>query len=34
MNKDRIYVMNVLIQVSDDGGKTLAPLGETWQARR
>jgi photosystem II stability/assembly factor-like uncharacterized protein len=27
-NKDRIYVMNVLIQVSNDGGKTLAPLGE------
>ncbi|HXD87299.1 MAG TPA: hypothetical protein VN641_12460 [Urbifossiella sp.] len=28
VNKDRIYVMNVLIQVSNDGGKTLAPLGE------
>lgn len=28
VNKDRVYVMNVLIQVSDDGGKTLAPLGE------
>jgi photosystem II stability/assembly factor-like uncharacterized protein len=27
-NKDRIYVMNVLIQVSDDGGKTLRRLGE------
>ena len=27
-NKDRLYVMNVLIQVSDDGGKTLAPLGQ------
>jgi photosystem II stability/assembly factor-like uncharacterized protein len=25
---DRIYVMNVLLQVSDDGGKTLRPLGE------
>ncbi|MCA1817439.1 MAG: glycosyl hydrolase [Acidobacteria bacterium] len=25
---DRIYVMNVLIQVSDDGGRTLRPLGE------
>ncbi len=23
--------MNVLIQVSDDGGKTLAPLGEQWK---
>ena len=30
-NTDRIYVMNVLIQVSDDGGKTLAPLGERWK---
>lgn len=28
VNKDRIYVMNVLIQVSNDGGRTLAPLGE------
>jgi photosystem II stability/assembly factor-like uncharacterized protein len=25
---DRIYVMSVLLQVSDDGGKTLRPLGE------
>jgi photosystem II stability/assembly factor-like uncharacterized protein len=25
---DRIYVMNVFIQVSDDGGRTLRPLGE------
>jgi photosystem II stability/assembly factor-like uncharacterized protein len=25
---DRIYVMNVLILVSDDGGRTLQPLGE------
>jgi hypothetical protein len=25
---DRVYVMNVLVQVSDDGGKTLRPLGE------
>lgn len=25
---DRIYVMNVLLQVSDDGGRTLRPLGE------
>jgi photosystem II stability/assembly factor-like uncharacterized protein len=30
-NKDRVYVMNVFIQVSDDGGKTLAPLGEKWK---
>ena len=30
-NKDRIYVMNVLIQVSDDGGKTLLALGERWK---
>ena len=28
VNKDRIYAMNVLVQVSDDGGRTLAPLGE------
>jgi photosystem II stability/assembly factor-like uncharacterized protein len=27
-NSDRIYVMNVLIRVSDDGGKTLRNLGE------
>jgi photosystem II stability/assembly factor-like uncharacterized protein len=27
-NVDRIYVMNVLIRVSNDGGKTLALLGE------
>jgi photosystem II stability/assembly factor-like uncharacterized protein len=27
-NADRIYVMNVYIQVSDDGGKTLRRLGE------
>ncbi|HSO73485.1 MAG TPA: glycosyl hydrolase, partial [Blastocatellia bacterium] len=25
---DRIYVMSVLLQVSDDGGRTLRPLGE------
>jgi photosystem II stability/assembly factor-like uncharacterized protein len=30
-NKDRLYVMSVLIQVSDDGGKTLKPLGEKWK---
>jgi len=28
VNKDRIYAMNVLIQVSDDGGKTLTPMTE------
>jgi photosystem II stability/assembly factor-like uncharacterized protein len=28
---DRIYVMNVFIQVSDDGGKTLRPLGERYK---
>ncbi|MDB5308513.1 MAG: hypothetical protein JWO38_2715, partial [Gemmataceae bacterium] len=28
---DRVYVMGVHIQVSDDGGKTLAPLGEKWK---
>jgi photosystem II stability/assembly factor-like uncharacterized protein len=31
VNKDRLYVMSVLIQVSDDGGKTLASLGERWK---
>jgi photosystem II stability/assembly factor-like uncharacterized protein len=30
-NADRIYVMNVFIQVSDDGGKTLRNLGERWK---
>jgi photosystem II stability/assembly factor-like uncharacterized protein len=30
-NKDRLYVMNVRILVSDDGGKTLNPLGEQWK---
>lgn len=30
-NVDRIYVMNVLIRVSDDGGKTLHPLGERYK---
>lgn len=29
-NKDRIYAMDVLIRVSDDGGKTLAPLPQRW----
>jgi photosystem II stability/assembly factor-like uncharacterized protein len=31
VNKDRLYVMNVRILVSDDGGKTLAPIGEKWK---
>ncbi len=31
VNKDRLYVMNVFIQVSDDGGRTIAPLGERWK---
>ncbi|MBA4064436.1 MAG: glycosyl hydrolase [Isosphaera sp.] len=30
-NKDRLYAMNVRIQVSDDGGRTLAPLSENWK---
>jgi photosystem II stability/assembly factor-like uncharacterized protein len=30
-NADRIYVMGVVIQVSDDGGKTLHPLGERFK---
>lgn len=30
-NAERIYVMNVLIQVSDDGGKTLRRLGERFK---
>ncbi len=30
-NAERIYVMNVYIQVSDDGGKTLRRLGERWK---
>jgi photosystem II stability/assembly factor-like uncharacterized protein len=28
---ERVYVLNVLNQVSDDGGKTLKPLGEKWK---
>ncbi|CAN5461751.1 hypothetical protein BH11PLA2_BH11PLA2_50670 [soil metagenome] len=28
LNKDRLYLMHVVNQVSDDGGKTLKPLGE------
>lgn len=31
VNKDRIYVMNVLIQLSNDGGRTLAALGERYK---
>jgi photosystem II stability/assembly factor-like uncharacterized protein len=27
-NVDRVYIMNVFIMVSDDGGKTFRPLGE------
>jgi photosystem II stability/assembly factor-like uncharacterized protein len=30
-NPDRLYVMNVLIQVSDDGAKTLRRLGERFK---
>ncbi len=30
-NVDRVYVMNVFIMVSDDGGKTLHRLGEHWK---
>ncbi len=30
-NKERLYVMSVLIQVSNDGGKTLASLGERFK---
>src|SRR5205807_2499082 len=30
-NAERVYVLNVFIQVSNDGGKTLAPLGERWK---
>jgi photosystem II stability/assembly factor-like uncharacterized protein len=30
-DENRVYVMNVLIRVSDDGGKTLRPLGEKWK---
>jgi photosystem II stability/assembly factor-like uncharacterized protein len=27
-NRDRIYIMNVMVQTSDDGGKTVRALGE------
>jgi photosystem II stability/assembly factor-like uncharacterized protein len=30
-NPDRLYIMNTLIQVSDDGGKTLRRLGEQFK---
>ena len=30
-NADRIYVMGVYMQVSDDGGKTLRRLGQKWR---
>ncbi len=30
-DENRIYVMNVLIRVSDDGGKSLRTLGEKWK---
>jgi photosystem II stability/assembly factor-like uncharacterized protein len=30
-NSDRVYVMNVFLQVSDDGGKTLHRLGERFK---
>ncbi|HZT82551.1 MAG TPA: hypothetical protein VFA26_20145 [Gemmataceae bacterium] len=30
-NADRVYVMNVYVQVSDDGAKTLRRLGERWK---
>jgi photosystem II stability/assembly factor-like uncharacterized protein len=30
-NKDRVFLMHVRIQVSDDGGKTFAPLGEPFK---
>ncbi|MBI3411325.1 MAG: glycosyl hydrolase [Planctomycetes bacterium] len=30
-NADRVYVMGVFMQVSDDGGKTLRRLGQKWR---
>ncbi|HZU37193.1 MAG TPA: hypothetical protein VFA18_14825, partial [Gemmataceae bacterium] len=30
-NSERVYVMGVILQVSDDGGKTLHPLGERFK---
>lgn len=31
VDKNRIYIMNVLIQVSEDGGKTLRSMTERWK---
>jgi photosystem II stability/assembly factor-like uncharacterized protein len=28
---DRVYVMDTLLQVTEDGGKTIRPLGERWK---
>jgi photosystem II stability/assembly factor-like uncharacterized protein len=28
---DRVYAMDVLLQISEDGGKTFRPLGERWK---
>ena len=30
-NAERLYIMNVILMVSDDGGKTVHPLGEKWK---
>jgi len=30
-NVDRLYIMNVILMVSDDGAKTVHPLGEKWK---
>ncbi len=30
-NKDRVFMMNMIIQVSDDGGKTLGRMSERWK---
>ncbi|HKV27519.1 MAG TPA: hypothetical protein VJN90_04515 [Candidatus Acidoferrales bacterium] len=30
-NVDRLYVMNVVLMVSDDGAKSVHPLGEKWK---
>jgi len=30
-NRERVYVMNMFLMVSDDGGKTLARLGDRWK---
>jgi photosystem II stability/assembly factor-like uncharacterized protein len=30
-NPDRIYVPNTITRVSDDGGKTIRPVGERWK---